>query len=82
MCPSSTPNIGTTVVEFLPNGVIFTGRTFKEHLAPYQQAMALGHKYYAVMSQFSKRDDIVVNIHEVLDILNGIQRQFYVCIKP
>ena len=73
---------GTTVVEFLPNGVIFTGRTFKEHLAPYQQAMALGHKYYAVMSQFSKRDDIVVNIHEVLDILNGIQRQFYVCIKP
>ena len=63
---------GTTVIEFLPNGSIFTGPTFKEHLAPYQQAMALGHKYYAVMSQFSKRDDIIVNIREVLDILSGI----------
>ena len=73
---------GTTIVEFLPNGAIFTGPTFKEHLAPYQQAMVLGHRYYAVMSQFSKRDDIIVNIREVLDILNGILRQFTVCITP
>ena len=63
---------GTLVVEFIPNGAIFTGPTFKEHLAPYQQAMVMGHKYYAVMSQFSRRDDITVNIREVLEIMSKI----------
>lgn len=63
---------GTLVVEFIPNGAIFTGPTFKEHLAPYQQAMVMGHKYFAVMSQFSRRDDITVNIREVLEILSKI----------
>lgn len=63
---------GCMVIEFLPNGAIFTGTTFKDHLAPYMQAMVLGHQYYAVMSQFSKRDDITVNIREVLEILDHL----------
>ena len=61
---------GCVVVEFLPNGAIFTGSTFKEHLSTYQQAMLLGHRYFAVMSPFTKRDDMTVNVDEVMNILD------------
>ena len=60
---------GCLVIEFLPNGAIFTGSTFKEHLSTYQQAMLLGHRYFAVMSPFTKRDDMTVNVEEVMNIL-------------
>ena len=60
---------GCLVIEFLPNGVIFTGPTFKEHLSTYQQAMLLGHRYFAVMSSFTKRDDMTVSVEEVMTIL-------------
>ena len=60
---------GCYVIEFLPNGPIFTGPTFKEHLSTYLQAMLLGHRYFAVMSPFTKRDDMTVNEREVLTIL-------------
>ena len=60
---------GCYVIEFLPNGPIFTGPTFKEHLSTYFQAMLLGHRYFAVMSPFTKRDDMTVNEKEVLNIL-------------
>lgn len=65
---------GTVVIEFLPNGAVFTGTTFKEHLSVYQEAMVMGHRYFAVMSSFTKRDDITVNIREVMEILkNGVK---------
>ena len=65
---------GTVVIEFLPNGAVFTGTTFKEHLSVYQEAMVMGHRYFAVMSSFTKRDDITVNIRDVIEILkNGVK---------
>lgn len=60
---------GTYVVEFLPNGAIFNGPGFKDHLSTYLHAMALGDRYYALMSAYSKNDDIVVNIRDVLNLL-------------
>ena len=60
------------VIEFLPNGAVFTGTTFKEHLSVYQQAMVMGHRYFAVMSTFTKRDDITVNMREVMEILKNM----------
>lgn len=63
---------GAVVIEFLPNGAVFTGTTFKEHLSVYQQAMVMGHRYFAVMSTFTKRDDITVNMREVMEILKNM----------
>lgn len=60
---------GTYVVEFLPNGAIFNGPGFKDHLSTYLHAMALGDRYYALMSAYSKNDDMVVNIRDVLNLL-------------
>lgn len=70
---------GCLVIEFLPNGAIFTGSTFKEHLSTYQQAMLLGHRYFAVMSPFTKRDDMTVNVEEVMNILEKSLLSFCVC---
>ena len=60
---------GTLVMEFLPNGSIFHSPAFKEHLSTYQQAMALGHRYYPIMSTYVKNDDMVVNVRDVLSTL-------------
>ena len=62
---------GTIVIEFLPNGAIFNSPAFKEHLSTYQQAMALGHRYYSMMCAYSKNDDMIVNMRDLLTTLKN-----------
>lgn len=62
---------GTVVIEFLPNGAIFNSPAFKEHLSTYQQAMALGHRYYPLMSNYAKNNDMIVSVRDVLTTLKN-----------
>ena len=77
---------GTNVIEFLPNGAIFNSPSFKDHLSTYEQAMALGHRYYAMMSAYTKNDDLIVNIRDLLTTVKKIcgketsLRSFVVCL--
>lgn len=62
----------SVVIELMPNGKVFTGVTFKDHLSYYQQASMLGHVYFALMCPFARNDDVTVDVAELTNVLEEL----------